>query len=61
MAKLTWFKSTYSGNEGTACVEVAETPEVIHVRDSKDKSGPQLEFDPAAWQAFVVFAAAAEI
>ncbi|MFJ9950365.1 DUF397 domain-containing protein [Kitasatospora sp. NPDC091207] len=60
MAELTWFKSTYSGNEGTACVEIAETPEVIHVRDSKDKSGPQLAFEPAAWQAFVEFAASAD-
>ncbi|MEU7095119.1 MULTISPECIES: DUF397 domain-containing protein [Kitasatospora] len=58
--ELAWFKSSYSGNEGGACVEVAETPGVIHVRDSKDKSGPQLAFEPAAWQAFVAFAAATE-
>ncbi|MFD0397450.1 DUF397 domain-containing protein [Kitasatospora sp. NPDC127121] len=61
MSELAWFKSSYSGNEGTTCVEVAETPAVIHVRDSKDKSGPQLAFEPAAWQAFVAFAATAEV
>ncbi|MFD7906244.1 DUF397 domain-containing protein [Kitasatospora sp. NPDC059747] len=58
--ELTWFKSSHSSNEGGECVEVAETPGVIHVRDSKDKSGPQLAFDPAAWKAFVDFAATAE-
>ncbi|MFD0402596.1 DUF397 domain-containing protein [Kitasatospora sp. NPDC127121] len=61
MAELAWFKSSYSGNEGANCVEVAGTPGVVHVRDSKDKSGPQLAFEPATWQAFVAFAATAEV
>ncbi|MFD7447464.1 DUF397 domain-containing protein [Kitasatospora sp. NPDC059827] len=56
-----WFKSSYSSNEGGECVEVAETPGTVRVRDSKDKSGPQLAFEPAAWQAFVTFAAATEV
>ncbi|MFF2544067.1 DUF397 domain-containing protein [Kitasatospora sp. NPDC058063] len=56
-----WFKSSYSGNEGGACVEVAETPGTVHVRDSKDKSGPQLAFEPATWAAFVKFAATTEV
>ncbi|MFJ6138765.1 DUF397 domain-containing protein [Kitasatospora sp. NPDC092286] len=59
--KLAWFKSSYSSNEGGDCVEVAEAPGTVHVRDSKDKSGPQLAFEPAAWKAFVEFAAAASI
>ncbi|MFJ6616762.1 DUF397 domain-containing protein [Kitasatospora sp. NPDC091335] len=59
-AELAWFKSSYSGNEGGACVEVADTPGTVHVRDSKDKSGPQLTFSPTAWQAFVTFAATTE-
>ncbi|MFF2954600.1 DUF397 domain-containing protein [Kitasatospora sp. NPDC057965] len=53
---LVWFKSSYSGGEGGACVEVAEAAESVLVRDSKDKSGPQLAFSPAAWQSFVEFA-----
>ncbi|MFD7590283.1 DUF397 domain-containing protein [Kitasatospora sp. NPDC059811] len=61
MAELAWFKSSYSTNEGAECVEVAETPGVVHVRDSKDKSGPQLAFEPASWKAFVGFAATAEV
>ncbi|MFE7559490.1 DUF397 domain-containing protein [Kitasatospora sp. NPDC057500] len=54
-----WFKSSYSGNEGGDCIEVAETVESVLVRDSKDKSGPRLSFSPAAWQSFVEFAQAA--
>lgn len=61
MAELAWFKSTYSTNEGAQCVEVAETPGTVHVRDSKDKSGPQLAFEPAAWEAFIKYAATAEV
>ncbi|MFE7191868.1 DUF397 domain-containing protein [Kitasatospora sp. NPDC057541] len=61
MTDLAWFKSSHSSNEGAACIEVAETPGTVHVRDSKDKTGPQLTFDPAAWKAFVNFAAGYDI
>ncbi|MFJ9691234.1 DUF397 domain-containing protein [Kitasatospora sp. NPDC101183] len=60
-AKLSWIKSSYSTNEGGQCVEVADAPGIVHVRDSKDKSGPQLAFEPAAWEAFVKFAANTEV
>ncbi|WP_344339958.1 DUF397 domain-containing protein [Kitasatospora putterlickiae] len=53
---LVWFKSSHSGGEGGNCVQVAETTESVLVRDSKDKSGPQLAFSAAAWQSFVEFA-----
>ncbi|MFI9327076.1 DUF397 domain-containing protein [Kitasatospora sp. NPDC052868] len=56
--EVAWHKSSYSGNEGTACVEVAGTTAAVLVRDSKDKSGPNLTFTPEGWQAFVQFAAA---
>ncbi|WP_052708968.1 DUF397 domain-containing protein [Streptomyces sp. NRRL S-495] len=61
MTELTWFKSSHSTNEDAACVEVAKAPEVVHVRDSKDKTGPQLTFHPTAWKAFVDFAADADL
>ncbi|HCA88596.1 MAG TPA: DUF397 domain-containing protein, partial [Streptomyces sp.] len=35
------------------CVEVAACPGTVHVRDSKDTSGPTLAFTPDAWSAFV--------
>ncbi|CAN3979420.1 DUF397 domain-containing protein [Kitasatospora purpeofusca] len=59
--EVAWRKSTYSSNEDAQCVEVAETTGTVHVRDSKDKSGPQLTFEPAAWKAFIDFAADAKI
>jgi hypothetical protein len=49
---LHWHKSRRSGAAGH-CVEVAETPATIHVRDSKDKSGPVLRFAAADWTAFI--------
>ncbi|MEE4545065.1 DUF397 domain-containing protein [Streptomyces sp. V4-01] len=47
-----WFKANGSGEGG--CVEVAVTPEVIGVRDTKDKGdGPILSFGRPAWTSFV--------
>lgn len=54
---LEWFKSSYSTNDGPACVEVAFAPETIHVRDSKRVQGPQLAFASYQWAAFVSYAA----
>ena len=53
---LTWHKSSYSGGSGDDCVEVAECPEIVHVRDSKNKQGPQLALSPTAWQKFITYA-----
>ncbi|MFE6619411.1 DUF397 domain-containing protein [Streptomyces sp. NPDC057740] len=55
---LVWFKSSYSGNDGPDCVEVAIAPvnPTVHVRDSKDRTGAQLAVSDAAWSAFVPFA-----
>lgn len=52
-----WRKSSYSNGEGGECVEVAPCPDAVHVRDSKDKDGPQLILTSAAWADFVAFAA----
>jgi hypothetical protein len=54
--ELAWFKSSHSGGDGGECVEVAACPGAIHVRDSKNKQGPQLAFSPARWAAFVAYA-----
>ncbi|MFE0671943.1 DUF397 domain-containing protein [Streptomyces sp. NPDC058867] len=55
MTPLTWFKSSYSSNDGPDCVEVAISPvvPVVHVRDSKDRDGARLTFADDAWSAFV--------
>lgn len=56
--QLTWRKSSYSGQTGGDCIECAEGSESqIHVRDSKNPSGPQLVFEAFAWDGFVSAAA----
>ena len=49
---LIWRKSTRSGAAGH-CVEIAETPAAVLVRDSKDASGPVLEFAAVGWEGFL--------
>ena len=56
-----WRKSSYSGGNGGACVEVAVVPGskegsdyVITMRDSKDPDGPVLTFTPDEWKAFTL-------
>ncbi|WP_406074256.1 DUF397 domain-containing protein [Micromonospora sp. NBC_01638] len=49
-----WRTSTRSSTNGGDCVEVADNlPDVVAVRDSKDRDGAVLTFSPAAWRAFV--------
>jgi hypothetical protein len=51
---LNWRKSTYSGNGGGNCVEVASLAGGrTAVRDSKNPDGPVLIFTHAEWKAFV--------
>ncbi|RSN41688.1 DUF397 domain-containing protein [Streptomyces sp. WAC 04229] len=51
--RLKWFKSSYSDNEGGACVEVAHD-DAVHIRDSKSAaSGPELQISPGSWSAFI--------
>ncbi|MEV4625214.1 DUF397 domain-containing protein [Micromonospora sp. NPDC049523] len=47
-----WRKSTRSGGNGR-CVEARYADHTAEVRDSKDKTGPVLAFDPAAWALFI--------
>ncbi|WP_328872096.1 DUF397 domain-containing protein [Streptomyces sp. NBC_00287] len=53
--RLAWRKSSYSGNEGEACLEIAPTPTAIHIRDSKQptSTGPTLTVTPSTWTAFL--------
>jgi hypothetical protein len=53
---VSWRKSSHSSSGDGDCVEVAACPSAVHVRDSKDKTGPQLIFTPDAWADFVAFA-----
>ncbi|MER6582399.1 DUF397 domain-containing protein [Nonomuraea sp. NPDC001023] len=68
-----WQKSSFSGDNGGNCVEIAELKnvpggpehkggqaELVVVRDSKDPDGPKLFFTPAEWDAFVAGVKASE-
>ncbi|MBT2469411.1 DUF397 domain-containing protein [Streptomyces sp. ISL-66] len=51
--EVAWFKSSYSdSSNGNDCVEVANTPNAILVRDSKDTARAHLTFGPHAWAGF---------
>ncbi|MGW9117675.1 DUF397 domain-containing protein [Streptomyces sp. NPDC055663] len=52
--ELKWLKSSYSdSSSGNDCVEVATAPGTVHVRDSKNVTGPRLTVTSAAWADFV--------
>jgi hypothetical protein len=52
LSRAEWRKSSRSGDNGGACVEVARNLPRVAVRDSKDPGGPALVFSPADWQSF---------
>jgi hypothetical protein len=52
----TWQKSSYSGSESGQCVEVAACPHTVHIRDSKNPTGPVFTVSPEAWAAFTDYA-----
>ncbi|MGH3789411.1 MAG: DUF397 domain-containing protein [Pseudonocardiaceae bacterium] len=52
----TWRKNSRSNGgygDQTNCVEVAELPGRVTMRDSKDLAGPVLAFTRAGWLAFL--------
>ncbi len=49
---LNWRKSSRSGGNGGACVEVGTAPGSVLVRDTTDRTGPVLGFDAEAWRRF---------
>lgn len=50
--ELVWRKSSFSGSEGDNCVEIAQAPDAVHVRDSKAPRTGQLVLSATAWAAF---------
>ncbi|MGV9688768.1 DUF397 domain-containing protein [Streptomyces sp. NPDC003444] len=46
-------KSSCSGDQQDARVEVATRVHTVHVRDSKDTGIPSFAVSPTAWAAFV--------
>jgi hypothetical protein len=53
---LSWRRSSHSGSGGGDCVEVAEAPTCVRVRDSKAPARAVLAFPREEWAAFTAFA-----
>lgn len=52
MSEMNWHTSSYSAGGGN-CVEVAEGPEQVSVRDSQNRDLGVLDFVPNAWGALL--------
>ncbi|MEU1538035.1 DUF397 domain-containing protein [Actinacidiphila glaucinigra] len=59
--ELDSFKSSYSGSSGDNCIQVANRPGTVRVRDSKDEHGDQLAVSHTTWSIFVAYAADARV
>lgn len=46
--EMSWRKSSYSGNGGADCVELARKASTVATRDSRDPDGPHQTFSVAA-------------
>ncbi|MEV5900075.1 DUF397 domain-containing protein [Streptomyces sp. NPDC052127] len=54
LSGVTWRKSSYSNQDGGACLEVADNmTSLVPVRDSKDPGRGVLAFGADAWGHFV--------
>lgn len=54
LSAANWRKSSYSNQDGGACVEICEDfPGLFPVRDSKSSDGPTLTFPAGSWLDFV--------
>jgi hypothetical protein len=53
ISAVIWRTSSYSGNNGGNCVEVA-APGAVLVRDTQNRDGGALAFSAQAWRAFAV-------
>lgn len=47
-----WRKSTYSGSNGSDCVEVGGSAAAVLVRDTKNRAGAVLTFRADDWRRF---------
>ena len=52
LAHATWHTSSHSATQGQ-CVEIALTPTVTGIRDSKNPTGGLLTLTPPQWTSFL--------
>jgi len=51
-SQRSWRTSSYTGANGGNCVEVGHAGHLIAIRDTKDRTGPELAVTAGAWQQF---------
>lgn len=56
-----WRKSSYSTGPDTQCVEVAPCPELVAVRDTKNRKAGHFTVSRTAWTAFTDAATTGEL
>jgi hypothetical protein len=61
MNELIWRKSSYSGETQPDCVEVAETPRSIHVRDTAHRDQAHLTVSAGEWACFLAAVRSGEL
>ncbi|TQN27804.1 uncharacterized protein DUF397 [Haloactinospora alba] len=53
MSDVRWHKSSYSGGSHQDCVEVAESPDLVRVRDTRNRESGHLTVTSGEWAAFL--------
>ncbi|WP_078870858.1 DUF397 domain-containing protein [Streptomyces caatingaensis] len=53
MNGVSWVKSSYTGENGSNCVEVADLADRVGIRDSKNPSLRSISVPNPAWKALV--------
>jgi hypothetical protein len=53
LQRAEWRKSSRSSGGASNCVEVAHLPQVVGIRDTKDRDGGRLVVAPEAWRALL--------
>jgi hypothetical protein len=53
LSRALWFKSSYSAENGSNCLEIADLADRIGVRDSKDTGLAPLLLPKSAWRSFL--------
>ncbi len=50
LTRAAWRASSYSGNNGGACIEVTTAARTVAARDSKNLAGPVLVITAQGWR-----------
>ncbi|WP_046468057.1 DUF397 domain-containing protein [Allosalinactinospora lopnorensis] len=53
MGEQVWRKSSYSGATHQNCLETAESPQAVEVRDTQNRELGRLSVSVAEWKAFI--------